>query len=174
MSRSTYKVTSFIDFEPYLQYFTNFEEYLNKFLQEIVNFMEDPVFREFRWGSPTASEGDAGIDCSQQPKCEVRLLLFQVRNQNARMAAYRQQRERCVAGHFQVCLALKQFDHLFNVSRQLYQNFKRVKARFLRAVDYVEETHTHAELGQAQGDRVKRNVRKRKNSRLTKTEIASI
>ena len=88
MSRSTYKVTSFIDFEPYLQYFTNFEEYLNKFLQEIVNFMEDPVFREFRWGSPTAREGDAGIDCSQQPKCEVQLPLFQVRNQNARMEAY--------------------------------------------------------------------------------------
>ena len=92
MSRSTYKVTSFIDFEPYLRYFTNFERYLNKFLQEIVNFMEDPVFREFRWGSPTAREGDAGIDCSQQPKCEVQLPLFQVRNQNARMEAYRQQR----------------------------------------------------------------------------------
>ena len=88
MSRSTYKVTSFIDFEPYLQYFTYFEEYLNKFLQEIVNFMEDPVFREFQWGSPTAREGDAGIDCRQQPKCEVQLPLFQVRNQNARMEAY--------------------------------------------------------------------------------------
>ena len=150
MSRSTYKVT-FIDFKPYLQYFTNFEEYLKKFLQEIVNFMEDPVFREFRWGSPTAREGDAGIDCSQQPKFEVQLPLFQVRNQNARMEAYRQQRERCVARHFQVCLALKQFDHLFNVSSQLYQSFERVKARFLWAVDYVEETHTHAELGQAQG-----------------------
>ena len=134
MSRSTYKVTSFIDFEPYLQYFTNFEEYLNKFLQEIVNFMEDPVFREFRWGSPTAREGDAGIDCNQQPKCEVWLLLFEVRNQNARMEAYKQQRERCIARHFQVCLALKQFDHLFNISSQLYQSFERVKARFLRAV----------------------------------------
>ena len=167
MSRSTYKVTSFIDFEPYLQYFTNFEEYLNKFLQEIVNFMEDPVFREFRWGSPMAREGDAGIDCSQQLKCEVWLPLSQVRNQNARMEAYRQQRKRCVARHFQVCLALKQFDHLFNVSRQLYQSFERVKARFLRAVDYVEETHTHAKLGQAQGDRVKRNVRACKSSRLT-------
>ena len=174
MSRSTYKVTSFIDFEPYLQYFTNFEEYLNKFLQEIVNFMEDPVFREFTWGSPTAREGDVGIDCSQQPECEVQLPLFQVRNQNARMEAYRQQRERCVARHFQVCLALKQFDHLFNVSRQLYQSFERVKTRFLRAVDYVEETHTHAELGQAQGDRVKRSARAGRNSRLTKTEIASI
>ena len=121
-----------------------------------------------------AREGDARIDCSQQPKCEVQLPLFQVRNQNARMEAYRQQRERCVARHFQVCLALKQFDHLFNVSRQLYQSFERVNARFLRAVDYVEETHTHAELGQAQGDRVKQNVRARKSSRLTKTEITSI
>ena len=174
MSRSTYKVTSFIDFEPYLQYFTNFEKYLNNFLQEIVNFMEDPVFREFQWGSPTAREGETGIDCSQQPKCEVQVPLFQVRNQNARMEAYRQQRERCVARHFQVCLALKQFDHLFNISSQLYQNFERVKARFLRAVDYVEETHTHAELGQVQVDRVKRSVGAGRNSRLTKTEIASI
>ena len=174
MSRSTYKVTSFIDFEPYLQYFTNFEKYLNKFLQEILNFMEDPVFREFRWGSPMATEDDAGIDCSQQPKCEVRLLLFEVRNQNARMEAYRQQRERCIARHFQDCLALKQFDHLFNISSQLYQSFERVKARFLQAVDYVEETHTHAKLGQAQGDRVKRSVGGGKNLRITKTEIASI
>ena len=174
MSSSTYKVTSFIDFEPYLRYFTNFEGYLNKFLQEIVNFMEDPVFREFRWGSPTAREGNAGIDCSQQPKCEVQLPLFQVRDQNARMEAYRQQRERCVARHFQVCLALKQFDHLFNISSQLYQSFERVKARFLRAVDYVEETHAHAELGQEQGDRVKRYAEGGRKSRLTKTEITSI
>ena len=174
MSRSTYKVTSFVDFEPYLKYFTNFEEYLNKFLLEIVNFMEDPVFREFRWGSPTAREGDAGIDCSQQPKCETRLLLFKVRNQNARMEAYRQQRESCIARHFQVCLVLKQFDHLFNISRQLYQNFERVKARFLRAVDYVEETHTHAELGQAQGNRAKRSIKGDGKLRLTKAKIASI
>ena len=174
MSRSTYKVTSFIDFEPYLQYFINFEEYLNKFLQEIVNFMEDPVSREFRWGSPMAREGDAGIDCSQQPKCKVRLLLFEVRNQNARMEAYQQQRERCIARHFQVCLVLKQFDHLFNIYSQLYRSFEKVKARFLRAVDYVEETHTHAELGQAQGDRVKRSVDGGRNFRITKTEIASI
>ena len=69
---------------------------------------------------------------------------------------------------------LKQFDHLFNISSQLYQSFERVKARFLRAVDYVEETHAHAELGQEQGDRVKRNVEGGRNSRLTKTEIASI
>ena len=66
--------------------------------------------------------------------------------------AYRQQQEKCVARHFQVCLAPKQFDHLFNISSQLYQCFERVKARFLQAVDYVEETHAHADMGQEQGD----------------------
>ena len=38
----------------------------------------------------------------------------------------------------------------------------------------MEETHTHAELGQEQGDRVKRSVEGGKNLRITKTEIASI
>ena len=90
------------------------------------------------------------------------------------MEAYRQQRERCVARHFQVCLTLKQFDHLFNISSQLYQNFERVKARFMRAVDYVEETHTHAEFTPEQEDRVKRYVERGRKSRLAETEIVSI
>ena len=174
MSRSTYKVTSLIDFEPYLQYFTNFEEYLNKFLQGIENFIEDPVFREFRWESPMARGGDEGVDCSQPPKCEVQILLFEVRNQNARMEVYQQQKERCIARHFQVCLALKQFDHLVNITSQLYRSFERVKARFLRAVDYVEETHTHAELGPAPRDRTKCSVGGGTAPRLTKAEITSI
>ena len=90
------------------------------------------------------------------------------------MEAYRQQRERCIARYFQVCLALKQFDHLFNIFSQLYQSFEREQARFLQAVDYVEETHAHARLGQEQGHRVKRDVEGSRNSGLTKTEIASI
>ena len=70
MSRSTYKVTSFIDFEPYLQYFTNCEGYLNKFLQEIVTFMEDPVFREFRWGPPQPGKviQESIVDSSRSAK----------------------------------------------------------------------------------------------------------
>ena len=90
------------------------------------------------------------------------------------MEAYRQQRERCVARHFQVCLALKQFDHIFNISSQLYQNFEKVKARFMRAIDYVEETHTHAEFTQEQGDRVKWYVERGRKSMLTEIEIVSI
>ena len=171
MSRSTYRVTSFIDFGPYLQYFANFELYLERFLKNLESFIEDPVFREFRWGSPTARSGEEGIDCSERPKCEITPLLFEVCNQNSRMEAYRIQRERCIARHFQVCLALKQFDHLLNVTYQLYQNFERVKNRFLKAVDHVEQTHSHAELGGGEKGRSKRATTPSGGPNLVKAEI---
>ena len=35
LSRSTYKVTTFIEFAPYIQSFTNFERYLHKFVEDL-------------------------------------------------------------------------------------------------------------------------------------------
>ena len=39
LSRSTYKVTSFIEFAPYIQSFVNFEKYLGQFVKDI----QDPA-----------------------------------------------------------------------------------------------------------------------------------
>ena len=47
-SRSTYKVTSFIDFTPYLEYFQQFEECLEAFKTSIKAFENDPILQEFR------------------------------------------------------------------------------------------------------------------------------
>ena len=171
MSRSTYRVTSFIDFDPCLQYFANFELYLERFLKNLESFVEDPVFREFKWGSSMARSGDEGVNCSERPKCEVKTLLFEVRNQNARMEAYRLQREQCIARHFQVCLALKQFDHLLNVTLQLYHSFERVKTRFLKAVDHVEQTHHHAELGEVGKNRERRAAFSRGKVKIAQSEL---
>ena len=87
------------------------------------------------------------------------------------MEAYRLQREQCIARHFQVCLALQQFDHLLNVTLQVYQNFERVKNRFLRAVDHVEETHGHAELGEVGKDRKKRAASPGGGTQVTPAEL---
>ena len=46
-SRSTYKVTSFIDFTPYLEYFQQFERYLEALKFSINDFENDPVLQEF-------------------------------------------------------------------------------------------------------------------------------
>ena len=46
-SHSTYKVTSFIDFTPYLEYFQQFEKYLEAFKASIGPFKNDLVLQEF-------------------------------------------------------------------------------------------------------------------------------
>ena len=57
------------------------------------------------------------------------------------MRAYAEQRERrrCVARHIQACLALKQFEYILNVTEYVNENYLRVKEKFLRAIDYVED-----------------------------------
>ena len=47
-SRSTYKVTSFINFTPYLEYFQQFERYLEAFKSSIKAFESGPILQEFR------------------------------------------------------------------------------------------------------------------------------
>ena len=44
-SRSTYKVTSFIDFTPYLEYFQQFERYLEAFKSSISNLRTIQYYR---------------------------------------------------------------------------------------------------------------------------------
>ena len=39
----------------------------------------------------------------------------------------------------QACLALKQFEYILNVTEHLNENYLRVKEKFLRAIDYVED-----------------------------------
>ena len=38
----------------------------------------------------------------------------------------------------QACLVLKQFEYILNVTEYVNENYLRVKDRFLRAIDYVE------------------------------------
>ena len=44
-----------------------------------------------------------------------------------------------MAHHMQACLVLKQLEHILNVTEYMNENYLRVKERFLRAIDYVED-----------------------------------
>ena len=43
-----------------------------------------------------------------------------------------------MAQHMQACLVLKQFEYILNVTEHVNENYLRVKERFLKAIDYVE------------------------------------
>ena len=47
MSRSEFHVTSFIDFQTYLDYFHNYEGYLDKFMDSIMRVPEQPLYQRF-------------------------------------------------------------------------------------------------------------------------------
>ena len=57
------------------------------------------------------------------------LLLYRLHFEQAQQAAYRQQRECCMARHMQACLVLKQFEYILNVTEHVNENYLRVKEK---------------------------------------------
>ena len=47
MSQSKFQVTSFIDFQTYLDYFHNYEGYLDKFMDSIMRVPEQLLYQRF-------------------------------------------------------------------------------------------------------------------------------
>ena len=137
-SRSTYKVTSFIDFTPYLEYFQQFEKYLEAFKTSIKAFENDPVLQEFREQTMAATNKRTGEACKHYPVCYTQSILFKLRIEQLEVLARRRERECCMARHMQACLVLRQFEYILNVTEYVNENYLRVKEKFLRAIDYVE------------------------------------
>ena len=138
-SRSTYKVTSFIDFTPYLEYFQQFERYLEVFKSSISNFENDPVLQEFLEQTMRATHNIKGEACRHYPACYSQSLVYKLRSIEIQAIAHRREKERCMAWHMQACLVLRQFEYIFNITDYVNENYLRVKAKFLRAIDYVED-----------------------------------
>ena len=138
-SRSTYKVTSFIDFTPYLDYFRQFEAYLEAFKASIKAFENNPVLQEFREEIRVVPPGKTEEVCKDYPICSARTIYYKLQMEQMRAYAEQRERRRCVARHIQACLALKQFEYILNVTEYVNENYLRVKEKFLRAIDYVED-----------------------------------
>ena len=45
--------------------------------------------------------------------------------------------------HMQACLVLRQFEYILNVTEYVNENYLRVKEKFLRAIDYVENINVN-------------------------------
>ena len=169
-SRSTYKVTSFIDFTPYLEYFQHFERYLEAFKSSISNFENDPVLQEFREQTMWATRNIKGEACRHYPACYSQSLLYKLRSIEIQAIAHRRERERCMARHMQACLVLRQFEYILNVTDYVNENYLRVKAKFLRAIDYVEDINVGKPTPTSSSSRHKRDSGTPFDTRMTLEE----
>ena len=166
----TYKVTSFIDFTPYLEYFQQFERYLEAFKSSINDFKNDLILQEFRKQTVWATRNIKGEACRHYPACYSQSLLYQLRTIEIQAIAYRRERERCMARHMQACLVLKQFEYILNVTEYVNENYLRVKAKFLRAIDYVEDINVGEPTPTGSSSRQKRDSGTPFDTRVTLEE----
>ena len=169
-SHSTYKVTSFIDFTPYLEYFQQFERYLEAFKSSINDFENDPVLQEFQEQTVRATCNIKGEACRHYPACYSQSLLYKLRTIEIQAIAYRRERECCMAQHMQACLVLRQFEYILNVTEYVNENYLWVKAKFLRAIDYVEDINVGEPTPTGSSSRPKRDSGTPFDTRVTLEE----
>ena len=153
-------MTSFIDFEPYLQYFQNFETYLAAFKESLVAMENDPILREYTQRAHDATTAGQGDPCSSHARCRLTpTLTYRPIDPRQQVMAYKQLRDQCITRHLQACLTLKQFEYITNVTDLIDSSYQVVKRKFLQAIDYVADSglDVSAELGTE--ERQKRNVR---------------
>ena len=169
-SRSTYKVTSFIDFTPYLEYFQQFEKYLEAFKTSIQAFENDPVLQEFRARTVVATNKRTGGACRRNPMCYTQSLLFKLRTEQLEVLARQRERERYIARHMQACLVLRQFEYILNITEYVNENYLRVKEKFLRAIDYIENVNVDKPRTSDPTTRYKRDSKRFFDTRATPEE----
>ena len=158
-SQSTYKVTSFIDFEPYLQYFQNFETYLAAFKASLVAMEDDPIMREYTQRAHDATTVDQGDPCGSHARCHTPSLTYRPTSPRQQVIAYKQLYDQCVTRHLQACLTLKQFEYITNVTDLIDSSYQVVKRKFLQAIDYVAGSDLSVPEESETEERQKRNVR---------------
>ena len=163
MSRSKFQVTSFIDFQTYLDYFHNYEGYLDKFMDSILKVPQQPLYQRFmrdKVGDVSAHPGT----CDQPPRCrDPSETYHNAFDSQGRTHWIRENHESlCRNRHIHACLVQCQFDRLLNMTQYLHQNYYRVKERFLESIDYVEDV---TKEGQAEDEslRVRRTLGSHRN-----------
>ena len=71
----------------------------------------------------------------------------------------------------QACLVLRQFEYILNVTNHVNENYIRVKAKFLRAIDYVEDINVGEPTPTSPSSRHKRDSGMPFDTRMTLEEI---
>ena len=117
MSRSKFQVMSFIDFQTYLDYFHNYEGYLDKFMDSILKVPKQPLYQRFmrdKGGDVSACPGT----CDQPPRCWAPSETYhEAFDPQGRKHWIRENHESlCRNRHIHACLVQCQFDRLLNMT----------------------------------------------------------
>ena len=164
LSRSTYKVTTFIEFAPYIQSFRNFEVYLHKFVQDL----QDPS-RVSGFIHLLTQNKDQVILSNKQSRHFSRFLdnhpCGEGRNNPTKVCKYRPMevgwdRNACKRQYDMVCRSKNQFKAVADTVLYINQSFYQIKEEFLSVIDHLETEEDEGETREKQihNDRIKEKL----------------
>ena len=138
LSRSTYKVTSFIDFTPHIRTFESFENYLEQLIQDLndeskvggLKYLQEKASLRERH---TPVEGNQFVQMMTTPEldCTQNIEQFCLTHANI---SYND----CYEGHTTVCDIKRKFRKSLTIVKHIKRDFLKTREHFYRAIDHVQ------------------------------------
>ena len=123
-SRSVYKVTSFLDFTPYITFFENFERYIKNFLEDVQDPSKVDMIRD-----PTK--------LSQANKELLKYFPEQLNDLNCNDSTICMRYPEKLCYHAYTCMNRQHYEHMLSEVEYLQNLYKQVKTTFYQAINHV-------------------------------------
>ena len=153
LSRSTYKVTSFIDFTPHIRTFESFENYLEQLIQDLndeekvggLKYLEEKAALKAK---TMDIKGNQFVQMMIAPElnCSTNIELFC-------LTMAEKSYNDCYEGYTVICDIRRKFRKTLAIVGHIKEDFLRTKEHFYRAIDHVQDKQE-----EILGSREKRNA----------------
>ena len=139
LSRSTYKVTSFIDFTPHIKTFESFENYLEQLIQDLndeekvggLKYLEEKAALKAR---TTGVKGNQFVQMmtNSELNCSTSIEQFCLTHAEPSYSD-------CYEGYTTVCDIKRKFRKALKIVGHIKKDFLRTREHFFRAIDHVQD-----------------------------------
>ena len=141
LSRSTYKVTTFIEFKPYLDSFRKFQEYLETFLTDLADPEKVAAFSHLLSKHLTPQGQDVMSSIITRSKCQ-RPEEEVCADETVRTVEHPSHQvlsvNECLKQIQVICRSVQQFKAIANATKYIRSTFEQVRGEFMAVIDHLE------------------------------------
>ena len=141
MSRSTYKVTTFIEFKPYIDSFKKFQNYLETFLADLADPNRVSAFSHLLSSQLTPQGQDLMTSIITRSKCELpaeELCTDEAIRTVTHTGHQVLTENECLKQLQLICRAVQQYKAIANATRYIRSTFDQVREEFMSVIDHLE------------------------------------
>ena len=138
LSRSTYKVTTFIEFKPYISSFLRFQRFLELFLTDLIDPSRVSIYKHILGGHMTPQERTLITRVITKDKCsqtQEEVCSEETVKVNGKQILSQAE---CKKQFQLICRAVRQFRAITRAAEYIRRTFNKIKREFLSVIDHLE------------------------------------